>query len=208
MGIYGARGHGRDLMLFLPSLLGDEYEFVMIDDDHGFKNDWNLPVMSLEKFVALESQEKKLAIAVAGGQIRKTLVERVSKHGIEPITAIADNCLIAEDASVGEGTLISPFCVISSNVRIGKYGQINTMTSVAHDCCMGDFVTLSPGVKCNGCVEIDDFAFIGSGALIKQGSLEKRRKIGKGAIVGIGAVVLTDIPPGETWAGNPARRIR
>jgi acetyltransferase-like isoleucine patch superfamily enzyme len=25
--------------------------------------------------------------------------------------------------------------------------------------------------------------------------------------VGMGAVVLGDVPPGETWAGNPARRL-
>jgi UDP-3-O-[3-hydroxymyristoyl] glucosamine N-acyltransferase len=31
--------------------------------------------------------------------------------------------------------------------------------------------------------------------------------IGKGATVGMGAVVVKDIPAGETWVGNPARKL-
>ena len=43
-------------------------------------------------------------------------------------------------------------------------------------------------------------AYIGAGALIKEG-----RVIGAGAMVGMGAVVTHDVPPGQVWAGVPAR---
>ena len=32
-------------------------------------------------------------------------------------------------------------------------------------------------------------------------------RIGDGATIGAGAIVTRDVPAGETWAGNPARRI-
>ena len=32
--------------------------------------------------------------------------------------------------------------------------------------------------------------------------------IGEGAMIGAGSVVTKDVPSGETWVGNPARRIR
>ena len=32
--------------------------------------------------------------------------------------------------------------------------------------------------------------------------------VGAWSLVGMGSVVLHDVPPGEVWAGNPARLIR
>ena len=43
-------------------------------------------------------------------------------------------------------------------------------------------------------------ASIGAGAVILPGLT-----IGEGAMIGAGAVVTRNVPPGETWVGNPAR---
>jgi acetyltransferase-like isoleucine patch superfamily enzyme len=50
---------------------------------------------------------------------------------------------------------------------------------------------------------IGEGAFIGARAII----LATCRRIGAHAIIGAGAVVTKDVPDGERWAGNPARRI-
>ena len=78
---------------------------------------------------------------------------------------------------------------------------------MGHDSVIGDFVTFSPGVHCNGNVQIDDGVYVGSGAVIRQGRPDERLRIGKGAVIGMGAVVTQDIEPGCTVAGNPARPI-
>jgi acetyltransferase-like isoleucine patch superfamily enzyme len=70
---------------------------------------------------------------------------------------------------------------------------------------IGDFVTFAPSVRCNGNVVINDHAFIGSGAVIKQGSARHPIVIGRGAIVGMGAVVTKSVPAYSTVVGNPAR---
>jgi acetyltransferase-like isoleucine patch superfamily enzyme len=54
-------------------------------------------------------------------------------------------------------------------------------------------------------IVIEDHAYIGTGAIIKQGVSGKPLVIGKGAVVGMGAVVTKDVPPGVTVVGNPAR---
>ena len=70
---------------------------------------------------------------------------------------------------------------------------------------IGDFVTFAPGVKCNGNVVIEDHAYIGAGAVIKQGQPGAPLGIGHGAVVGMGAVVTKSVPAGATVVGNPAR---
>jgi acetyltransferase-like isoleucine patch superfamily enzyme len=81
----------------------------------------------------------------------------------------------------------------------------NLYSYVEHDCVIGDFVTFAPGVKCNGNIMIEDHAYIGTGAIIKQGKLGEPLVIGRGATVGMGAVVTKSVPPGVTVVGNPAR---
>ena len=66
-------------------------------------------------------------------------------------------------------------------------------------------MTFAPAVKCNGNIIVEDHAYIGTGAIIKQGKPCQPLVIGKGAVVGMGAVVTKDVPAGATVVGNPAR---
>lgn len=52
-------------------------------------------------------------------------------------------------------------------------------------------------------IRICEGAFLGAGCFVLKGVT-----IGKHSIVGAGSVVSKDIPAGEVWAGNPARKIR
>lgn len=51
-------------------------------------------------------------------------------------------------------------------------------------------------------IRICEGAFIGAGCFILKGVT-----IGKHSIIGAGSVVTKDIPDGEVWAGNPAKKI-
>ncbi len=93
---------------------------------------------------------------------------------------------------------------MTSNAKIGRFFHCNLYAYVAHDCVIGDFVTFSPGVKCNGHVVIEDHAYVGTGAIIKDGT-DKPIVIGRGSIVGMGAVVTKSVAPGAIVIGNPAR---
>jgi hypothetical protein len=96
---------------------------------------------------------------------------------------------------------------LTSNISIGKSFHANIYSYVAHDCKIGDYVTFAPGAKCNGNVIIEDYAYIGTGAIIKPGSKNKPLVIGQGAVIGMGAVVTKSVSPGVTVFGNPAKPI-
>lgn len=206
LGIFGARGHGRDMLTFARSS-GDYDEIVFIDDEYYEMQVCGEPVVTLEAFSAAQGERDVVAIAVSDGRIRETLSNRCQAAGLSVVGLRAIQAVVSPHAAIAEGAVLSPFSVISSNVRIGKSFQANTFSSVAHDCIIGDYVTLGPGALLSGCIHVEDYAYIGSGAVIRQGSLEQPRRIGKGAIIGMGAVVLNDIPAATTVVGNPAGQI-
>lgn len=52
-------------------------------------------------------------------------------------------------------------------------------------------------------VIIEDRCFIGADAIVMKGVT-----IGAESVIGAGAVVTRDVPPGEIWAGNPAKFVK
>ena len=162
-------------------------------------------VMTFEEFVSSNASEKLISIAIADSKIRKVLTEKCINENIELISLRSSNVITMDAVNIGEGAILCPFSTITSNVQIGKSFHSNIYSYVAHDCVIGDYVTFAPRVHCNGNIHIDDYAYIGTGAIIKQGTPEKPLKIGRGAIVGMGAVVTKDVPPGAVVIGNPAK---
>ena len=119
--------------------------------------------------------------------------------------ARAANVVQLDEVAIGPGAILCPFVTLTSNIQIGQHFHANLYSYVEHDCVIGNFVTFAPGVKCNGNVHIEDHAYIGTGAVIKQGKPGAPLVIGKGAVVGMGAVVTKSVPAGATVVGNPAR---
>lgn len=205
-GIFGARGNGRDVLTY-ARLSVPAGRLVFIDDDAPADSFAGVPVVSLPAFAAMPADRRHVALAPSAGATRAKLAERLKAMGIGLWSLAAPNALIAQDVVMGEGALVGPGSIISSGVRIGRHFQMNSLCNLAHDCRIGDGVTFGPGVLCSGVVEIGDGVYVGAAACIRQGTLETPIRIGKGAVIGMGAVILGDVPAGETWVGNPGKRI-
>lgn len=206
VGIYGASGFGREVMpLVRDQLKGTKAEFVFVDDGDVADSLNGYSILSYQKFLERDVTDKRVVFAIANSAIREKLANKCAADGIRTLSVKADNAVILDEVEVGEGAILCHFTQLTSNIRIGKFFHANISSYVAHDCVIGDYVTFAPSVRCNGNIKIEDHAYIGTGAVIKQGTPEKPLVIGKGAVVGMGAVVTKDVPPGVTVIGNPAR---
>lgn len=200
--IYGASGFGREVMPLVRAQYGGEgVETLFVDD--GSHN--GTSILSFEQFMERPANDKRVVIAIANSEIREKLALRCAEAGIESLEVRAPNVVVLDDVNMGEGAILCSFALVTSTVRIGRFFHANFHSYVAHDCVIGDFVTLGPGARINGNIHIEDHAYIGSGAVLKQGTPDKPLWIGRGAVVGMGAVVTRNVPAGTTVVGNPAR---
>ena len=205
IGVYGASGFGREVMPLAEATAGPEAELVFIDDGAAGTMVNGFACHSFEDFRQLDADRKEAAIAIADAAVRERLFHQCLDAGIGMYNVVAPTAVAGHDCTVGEGSILCSFVCLTSNLQIGKAFHANLYSYVAHECVIGDFVTFAPGVKCNGNVVVEDHAYVGTGAILKQGRPGKPTIIGKGATVGMGAVVTKDVAPGTTVVGNPAR---
>ncbi|GAA5105040.1 UDP-N-acetylglucosamine acyltransferase [Haloechinothrix salitolerans] len=112
----------------------------------------------------------------------------VDGHGV----AIGDGNRIREYFSAHQG--------IERRTDIGSNGYFLRGSHVAHDCVIGDDVTLGSNVVVGGHSEVWTLANLGLGVTVHQGGA-----IGPGAMVGMGAAVRGAVGPFSVSVGVPAR---
>jgi sugar O-acyltransferase (sialic acid O-acetyltransferase NeuD family) len=206
-GLYGASGFGEEIMYWFARQLersGDTSRVVYIDDGSEKSVVNGFEVLKYQAFIAQPEIEKFVSIAIANSVVREKLDQMLQRDGVRQIPVCGDYSFV-RGATLAEGSILSAYVDITANVRIGRCFHANTYSYVGHDCVIGDYVTFAPRVSCNGNVHIEDHAYIGTGAILKQGTPDKPLVIGRGAVVGMGAVVTKSVPAGVTVVGNPAR---
>ncbi len=211
--IFGASGCGRGVLPLAREQLQADLsagfaDLVFVDDQPGASVVNGHRVLTYGEWLSEPATSRHINVAIANGHVREKLVQRCAADGVQFFEVRAANVVELDDVQLGEGGVLCPFVTLTSNIRIGKHFHANLYSYVEHDCVIGDFVTFAPGVKCNGNVRIEDHAYIGAGAVIKQGVPGAPLVIGQGAVVGMGAVVTRSVLPGQTVVGNPARPLR
>lgn len=207
--IFGASGFGREVMPVLRQQLEltetGPWDLVFVDDAPTTTNLNGYRVLTYAQWLEAPAESRCVSLAIANSQVRENLATRCAQDGVRFVETRAANVVSMDDVQIGEGAVLCPFVTLTSNIRIGRQFHANIYSYVAHDCVVGDYVTFAPGVQCNGNVVIEDHAYIGTGAILRQGKPGEPLVIGRGAVVGMGAVVTKSIPPGMTVVGNPAK---
>jgi sugar O-acyltransferase (sialic acid O-acetyltransferase NeuD family) len=134
---------------------------------------------------------------------RRRIVGRLGLDPARYATLVHPGAALAASTAVGPGSVVLATAVTTAAVRLGAHVAVMPGAVLTHDDVVGDYATFGAGARLAGRVRVDEGAYVGSGALVRED-----RTIGAWSLVGMGSVVLADVPPGEVWAGVPARRLR
>lgn len=207
--IFGASGFGREVLPVMRQQLlqteGQPWDLVFVDDKPSAPELNGQCVLTYAQWLAEPAASRHISLAIANSTVREKLVARCVADNVAFFDVRAANVVVMDDVQIGPGAVLCPFVTLTSNIRIGQHFHANLYSYIAHDCVIGDFVTFAPGVHCNGNVLVEDHAYIGTGAVLRQGKPGEPLVIGRGAVVGMGAVVTKNVAPGTTVVGNPAR---
>lgn len=108
---------------------------------------------------------------------------------------------------IGDNNVIREFCTFNCGTvqdagvtRLGNGNWIMAYVHLAHDCQIGSHTVFANNAQLAGHVQVADYAILGGFTAVHQFC-----HIGAHSITAIGTVVLQDVPPFVTAAGNSAK---
>lgn len=108
---------------------------------------------------------------------------------------------------IGDRNTIREFCTFNCGTaqdagvtRVGSDNWIMAYVHLAHDCQVGDNTIFANNAQLAGHVHVGDFAILGGFTVVHQFV-----RIGAHSLTAMGSILLQDLPPYVTAAGNTAK---
>jgi sugar O-acyltransferase (sialic acid O-acetyltransferase NeuD family) len=192
-GIIGAGGFGREIYWSLSLMERVNTKFFVDDKYWDGNDDLVLPISQFDP------NEYEVVVAIANSNDRERIVNTLPKN-TQYFTHIHPTAQIhGPDVEIGEGSIICAGTIITTNVKIGKHAHLNLITTVGHDCVIGDYFTTAPGVQISGNENIGNRVYFGTRSCVKQ-----KITICDDVIVGMNAGVVNNITESGVYVGTPA----
>ena len=206
--IYGASGLGREIldMIMEINLISPQYEIDgWLDDGLPFGTVINnVTVLGNIDYISTVDS-CAVVLAIADPNIKEQLYNKIKAKNAKIVfpTIVHPSSSVSPLSELDEGVIITRFCWVTANTKIGKCVLLKTRCDVGHDSRIGDFSSLMPSVNISGNVTTGKKVYIGVQSALLQGL-----SIGDGSIIGMGSKVMTNVPANCTVLGNPAKVIQ
>lgn len=197
--IIGKGGFAKELTTYIndcntPFKKPLEYFTTIENDNSGAKPIQEL-IDNIENYVVY--------IGIGNGQVRKRIVEDILPINTNYGTMIHPTAYLGSNIQVGEGSVICPNCVITTDIKIGKHVQLNIQTSVGHDSVLKDYVTTAPKVSISGNNHIGESVYLGTSCSTKE-----KVYIKKDSVLGLNSAVVKNINESGVYVGIPCKKIK
>ncbi len=203
--IVGGGGFSREV-IWLARECSEKWDIIGILDDN--------PSMCGQMFCGIKVlgsiadcanyPDDSFVVAVGTPRTRRAIVNRMISSGSVRFATLIHNSVLKSDyVEIGEGSIITAGCILTTQITLGQHSIINLACTIGHDVVAGDFCNLAPQVAVSGNVTFGHGVEVGTGSTIIQGI-----SLGQGSFVGAGAVVSKDVPPNVLVVGCPARQIK
>ena len=203
--LLAASGLAREVIA-LETTAGRYDEMFLLDDDPGLQGTAldGVPVIG-PIALAAEGFDGDLVICAGAGASRRSIARRLAAMGVGSNAygrVIHPGVEIPPGCSVGPGCILLASVVLTASVHLHRHVVVMPHVTLTHDDVVSDYATLCAGVSLGGRVSVEEGAYLGMNASVRQDV-----RVGRDSVLGMGSVLLHDLPAEETWAGVPARAL-
>lgn len=193
--IFGAGGHARVIASLIPH---SDVTFVVPEPKAADQMAERAFFERIDSFA-----RDAIHVGIGANDIRRAIFDRLVSLGISPAICVAPTAFVARTASLGPGAVICPGSAVMANAVLGANVILNTLSSIDHDCVVGDHTQLTAGVTLGGTVSLGTGCFLG----IKSAVLPNIR-LGDNVTVMAGSLVVGPFGDNLMLGGSPARMVR
>lgn len=203
--IYGAGGFAREVLSMIYRDVFDLDASKLREQFHGFvsKEQGDLSGFPVLDEKTVDNMNYVPIVAVGSPRLRKKIVEQLGLSRDKFPTLISKTARVGMNVVLGNGVIVCDNSILTCDIKLLDFVNLNLATTVGHDVCMQEFATTAPGVHISGNVKIGEEVYLGTGST----TVEKLSVADK-TIIGAGAVIVKTITdPEKTWAGVPAKEL-
>ena len=191
--IIGNGGHAREVIAHLNTDVT-----IFVTDNH-----YNILDKKVKPLSTFDPSIYEIMICIGDPKIREQIFKTLPKETkffsyVHPTSIILDKNIKIED-----GTFIGPFCVLTTNINIGKQSILLRNVSIGHDCVIGDYFTSMSNTTISGDVILGQRNYFGNNSSIRE-----KLTITDDVIVGMNDCVVKDINESGTYVGVPVKKIK
>lgn len=197
--IIGCGGCARDIACNLKK---NSYDFF-VNKEYLNKEYLNKKLNNIYSIEEIDFDNYDVLLGIGDPFIRKKIISEFPEN-VNYVTYIDKHVKLLDPGTIniGKGSVICAGTILTSNITIGDFSQINLQNTISHDCNLGDFFTTAPGVNISGNVNSGHFNYYGTNCAIKNNI-----NITNNVTIGMNSNVIKDIATPGTYVGNPLKKI-
>ena len=158
---------------------------------------------NVHKLNQFDTTKYDALVTIANINLRSEIVKQLP-NDTEYYTYIDKRSIIMDkNVAIGKGSIICAGSILTTNIKLGNFSQINLNSTIGHDTIVGDYFTCAPGVNISGNCCIGHNVYIGTNATVKENI-----KICDRVVIGMNAGVLKNIATPGTYIGTPCEKMK
>ena len=210
--IFGSGTHS--IMIFSEIIKLKDYNFLGFVDDFSkkkkivsYKKKSFFNLGGIEDVIKIKKSKRKLCgiIGVGFNYNRKKIFNKVVKldKNFKWESIVSKDCILNNNVSIGEGSLIMSGVIINTQTIIGKHCYISTSSSIGSKNNFMNFSSCGPRTVTGGNVTLGENSYIGIGSSVKH-----KIRIERDTVVGGGSFVNKKCEKESLYYGVPIKKIR